>query len=69
MAVYDDYTLADHRFQAAKATGHKTGNAFEVTGGNITGLLSGVALIGLGAFALGFAGYCILKIATHPWGV
>ena len=69
MAVYDDYTLADHRFQAAKATGHKTGNAFEVTGGNITGLISGCAmLIGFG-FAVGFAGYCILKIATHPWGV
>lgn len=69
MTSADPFTKASPHYVAAMRTCDRQGEAFEVTGGNITGLLSGCAmLIGFG-FAVGFAGYFILKIATHPWGL
>ena len=65
MTSADPFTKASPHYVAAMRTCDKTGDAFEVSGGNITGLLCGVALL---AFIAGFAGYCAFKIATYPWG-
>ena len=68
MTSADPFTRASPHYVAAMRTCDRQGDAFEVSGGNITGLLSGCAALIVFAFAVGFAGYCIWAIVTHPWG-
>lgn len=66
--AYSHALRSNPRFQTAKATGQKVGPAFEVSG-SAGDYGKTLALIAAGGLIIGFAGYCILKIATYPWGL
>lgn len=69
MSAYHHGLQSDHRFQAAKSTGQKVGDAFEVsTDLNVTGLLVGFGLLAIGSAILGFAGYFVWS-AIRIWGL
>ena len=67
MTSADPFTRASPYYVAAMRTCDKTGDAFEVTGGNLVGAMCGLALFIVLAFVLGFAGYALWAILSHPW--
>lgn len=68
MTSADPFTKASPHYVAAMRHCDKTGDAFEVTGGNPAGLLAAFGLIALAAFVVGFAGYFVWFLVSHPWG-
>ncbi|WP_300573488.1 hypothetical protein [Phenylobacterium sp.] len=66
MNAYHHGLQSDHRFQAAKSTGQKVGDAFYISGGPGLGAL--FAKIAAGGLILGFAGYFVW-CAIRIWGL